>query len=170
MTNREQQLQKQLEELAVLVPKALQGVKYSPGSDESILALLKAANDALDIVHAPAKERLEADVADDVDDDGYPSDYALHCIQEWPYTDFRGLVDYVKQLWRYQDFGWHQTESAEGLRLELSTAGWSGNESLVAALQHNHMFWMLSWRESKAGGHYVFLVPAQTGAAPTPSL
>jgi hypothetical protein len=71
------------------------------------------------------------------------------------------LMDYVKARWSYpeywaeediEDFGRHREYT-------ISTGGWSGNESLVAALEQNLGFTILapwSWRR---GGHYVYRLP-----------
>ena len=60
---------------------------------------------------------------------------------------------YIRDRWRYADAGyWEQ----QGDRFAISTGGWSGNESIIGALEQNRMFSMLcawSWRR---GGHYVY--------------
>lgn len=86
-----------------------------------------------------------------MDDDGYPDDEELNRIAEWPYADIAGMLKFVRGLWTYQKF-WAQ----EGDKLSISTGGWSGNESLVAAMQENRMFWMICWYSSRRGGHYEF--------------
>lgn len=91
-------------------------------------------------------------------DDGYPHEDELRRIREWPWdapgqTGFRALMDYLRRRWQHAEQGyWEQ----QGDRFSISTAGWSGNESLIEALEQNQMFQMLcpvSWRR---GGHYVY--------------
>lgn len=92
--------------------------------------------------------------AADFDGDGYPTDRTLDRIAKWPYTDLRGLADYVRSLWNYPSYA-----RKRGNRYLLSTAGWSGNESLIGALQQNYMFWAICWESSRRGGHHVFTLP-----------
>lgn len=86
-----------------------------------------------------------------LDDDGYPTDEALDIVAAWPHTDIPGLIAFVRDLWRYPNF-W----TDDGDRLCISTGGWSGNESLIAAMQRNRMFWIMCWYRSMRGGHYDF--------------
>jgi len=99
-----------------------------------------------------------------LDEDGYPTEEFLTSIEIWrdrPYTD---LLDWIKPYWRYSDFGYwtQQEEINQHKRLvtayRLSTGGWSGNESIIRALQDNHIFWSICWVSSHRGGHYVFEV------------
>lgn len=87
-----------------------------------------------------------------LDDDGYPTEEALTRIAKWPHTDLRGMLDFVRELWRYTNFWAEEGED----RLSISTGGWSGNESLIAAMQGNRMFWIMCWHQSTRGGHYTF--------------
>lgn len=75
----------------------------------------------------------------------------------WPGEDFPALMEYVRARWRYAEDGYFQKDGTHIYR--LSTAGWSGNESIIGALQDNQIFWLLCWQESKRGGHYKFSVP-----------
>ncbi len=84
----------------------------------------------------------------------------LDLIRNWPANDFKGLMQYVKEIWAYADWGWSETGQAAGFYnlYSISTAGWSGNELLIEALKSNHMFWLTCWQESRRGGHYKFKV------------
>lgn len=106
-----------------------------------------------------------------MDTDGYPTDQELARIRDWP-IDNEGeigrLLTFVRELWRYADAGyWRQ----RGRTYRISTAGWSGNESIIGALQGNRLFWLLCWQSSRRGGHYVFHIPMtrSTAAAPAES-
>lgn len=92
-----------------------------------------------------------------MDPDGYPDDTELQRIAEWPYTDFPALMEYVRERWKYAEDGyWTKDGTATYL---VSTAGWSGNESIIGALQDNQMFWIMCWYRSERGGHYKFKLP-----------
>lgn len=88
-----------------------------------------------------------------MDADGYPTSAELKKIQKWPHTDLEGLLKYVRERWAYADMGyWRQTRH----RYYVSTAGWSGNESIIGALEKNYVFWAICWVQSRRGGHYIF--------------
>ena len=92
-----------------------------------------------------------------MDADGYPDDQELARIQVWPTEDFRGLMEYVRSLWWNADWGW--TQGMED-HYQISTGGWSGNESIIEALEMNSLFWSMCWVSSRRGGHYEFEVKA----------
>jgi len=88
-----------------------------------------------------------------MDKDSYPEEHELKKIAKWPYKDFEGLMEYVQERWEYADYGYWK----KGRKYyRISTGGWSGNESIIAALIQNRMFWLCCWCESKRGGHYIF--------------
>lgn len=88
-----------------------------------------------------------------MDKNGYPEEHELKKIEEWDYHDFRGLMEYVEELWKYADYGYWK----RGRKYyRISTGGWSGNESIIYALKQNRMFWACCWVSSKRGGHYIF--------------
>lgn len=89
--------------------------------------------------------------------DGYPEEHELEKIWEWPYTDPRGLMEYVEELWTYPDY-WKQ----DGDKYTISTGGWSGNEDLIEAMEENIMFWLACWESSRRGGHFEFTVKEQS--------
>ncbi|HUU88767.1 MAG TPA: hypothetical protein VMX17_13580 [Candidatus Glassbacteria bacterium] len=90
-----------------------------------------------------------------MDEDGYPEDDEIEKVMNWHYEDgFNLLMDYVEQLWHWPDWGFIRIDSEN---FELHTGGWSGNEEIIYALQHNrNFFWIFCWVESKRGGHYKF--------------
>lgn len=88
--------------------------------------------------------------------DPYPTDEELEKVRLWDYhLGFAPLMEYVKSLWRAADWGWSQ----KGNSYYISTGGWSWNESLIAALRSNTMFWACCWQSSRRGGHYRFHNP-----------
>lgn len=93
----------------------------------------------------------------DLDDDGYPTEEALQRIRTWTSDrKFSALMEYVKSIWRYDS--WDETTEEEKKVYHISTMGWSGNESIISALQDNLFFWHVCWFSSQRGGHYVFKV------------
>lgn len=92
-------------------------------------------------------------------EDGYPDEADLESIRTWDFTDFPALMTFIKPIWNYADSGyWKQ----DGYVYTISTGGWSGNESIIAALRGHRFFWMycaVSWRR---GGHYEFEVKPVT--------
>jgi len=97
----------------------------------------------------------------DIEETEYPSDPVLEKIREWSWKDgFENLMQFIKPHWRYADCGyWKEERRHKGRkRYHLSTAGWSGNEDIIAALRQNFAFWALCWVRTERGGHYVFEV------------
>jgi hypothetical protein len=99
-----------------------------------------------------------------MDRDGYPDDQELDRIRAWPAEDPHGLLEFIRSLWRYPEFV--RVSYPHGLpadlgrpRYHLSTGGWSGNESIIGALEANQVFWSMCWFSSQRGGHYEFDLP-----------
>lgn len=94
------------------------------------------------------------------DDDGiYPTDEALEIIERWPMLENKKLFEFIEGLWYMREWGWHEEKIDGATRYSISTAGWSGNESIIYALERNHNFaWTLTWVQSRRGGHYIFEV------------
>lgn len=93
------------------------------------------------------------------DRDGYPTEETLEAIRQWSYCDMSGLMEFVREAWEYSDY-----VTREGRKLELHTGGWSGNESLITALQDNALFWATCWEKSERGGHFWFSLPEALAA------
>lgn len=107
-----------------------------------------------------------SDLEPTFDRDGYPTEETLKLIENWKCVGKESkiqLLEYVKKCWRYPDYfkveeGTIDCYHTNVLRYEISTAGWSGNESLISALERNLLFWSLCWVQSRRGGHYIFQV------------
>lgn len=103
------------------------------------------------------------DKADFLDDDGYPTDDALETIRLWHWNDQRGWFNFIKGLWYMASWGWSEGEEDHDwdklkkvYRYNISTAGWSGNETIIRAMRACDMMWDLTWVQSRRGGHYIF--------------
>lgn len=100
--------------------------------------------------------------SDFLDEDGYPTDEALAIIEHWGWwSGYPELMKFIEGLWSFKEFGWHKIEHKEDgesvIEYQISTAGWSGNESLIYALQENKWHaWSMIWVQSRRGGHYIF--------------
>jgi len=99
------------------------------------------------------------------DEDGYPTDESLDIITKWPLapTDTEGWFAFIKSGWTYRDVGYwtesmHTEERVLGDQYQyaISTGGWSGNESIIMAMQENRVLWSITWEMSANGGHYIF--------------
>lgn len=117
-------------------------------ADQLELTRVLAACDASDVADPrPAKRRKEPTF----DAHGYPTDETLEAIRTWPDDDLPGLIAFVRAAWHWPDF-WREEDGKH----VVSTGGWSGNESLIAALADHTIFWMMYWEESRRGGRYIF--------------
>lgn len=97
-----------------------------------------------------------------LDDCGYPTKELLDYIGT--YDTIKGssleLMDLVYDCWSY-DYPFKQyylDTSTKKWVYKMSTGGWSGNESLIYALQENQLWWIVNWYSSRRGGHYEFRV------------
>lgn len=108
------------------------------------------------------------------DSDGYPTEETLKAISEWPASDAAGCLRFVQKAWNWPDYVNEQLSLDESLviypgisslrpkdakHLRFATGGWSGNESLIAALNQNAVVRMLTWRMSVRGGLHIYEVP-----------
>ena len=98
-----------------------------------------------------------------LDDDGYPTEYALDLIWFWHFSDPRGWFDFIQGIWYYREWGWKEAQAIDEIFKEknitaiyVSTAGWSGNESIIKSMQKSEMLWYMTWVQSRRGGHYIF--------------
>jgi hypothetical protein len=101
------------------------------------------------------------------DADGYPTDATLETIKNWPYGHgFIDLMEYVQSAWWNGDTLISRDKIQDQLgndmwEYTLVTMGWSGNESIVGAMDSNHLFYSLCWRESHRGGKHIYEVKIQ---------
>ena len=104
------------------------------------------------------------------DRDGYPTNVELRRIRRWPINtgaDCTALLVFVRECWWNAEWGWtvaarlrRERVGGTAYRLyQISTGGWSGNEDIIAALDHNVMFQMLCFDSHRRGGHYTYRVP-----------
>jgi len=98
-----------------------------------------------------------------LDGDGYPTDEALEKITKWPWEDIPGLFKFVEDIWFFAEDGylWRDKEPLEEFGgvyqiWNLSTAGWSGNESIIDAMKQNFIIWSQTAYSWKRGGHHQF--------------
>ena len=103
------------------------------------------------------------------DADHYPTDETLRLIREWSIDSMQAAadaMDFAGKAWAYSK-QWEMEErwddpdwpSHPKRVYRFSTGGWSGNESIVSAIEENQMLQILgawSWRR---GGHYEYRFP-----------
>jgi hypothetical protein len=100
------------------------------------------------------------------DEQGYPDDETLEVISKFnPFeTPVSEIIAFLRDHWMYEDFGYFEwcEEHAKNpcvktMFLHLHTGGWSGNESIITAMEKS-AFWLLFWCRTERGGHYTFEV------------
>ncbi len=102
----------------------------------------------------------------EVDDDGYPTDATLDRVKSWPCTSMQACLeamDYVGRAWYYPDY-WDRKDGMPAdylpnyteTRYTFSTGGWSGNESLVGAIEENFRLQAMGAYSWRRGGHYEY--------------
>lgn len=94
-----------------------------------------------------------------MDKEGYPTKGELYNISNWRVVTKESLLDlinYVRERWKYVHMGYFKLSGKNVIQLELHTAGWSGNESVLGALERNKLFWIMGWKKSTVGGHFWF--------------
>jgi len=108
-------------------------------------------------------------VSEYLDYDGYPTEEALGIIRLWDvvrgeddnYDSMdarcRGLFYFIESIWKYASDGYFDYNE-DGVYF-LSTAGWSGNESIIEAMESNVLLQGLCWKASRAGGRYIYTLP-----------
>ena len=102
-----------------------------------------------------------------LDADGYPSDEDLKRIAQWA-GDWHALMACCRECWNYADIGfWVEDDTTDDMRgvravrYRLATGGWSGNESVIAALRDNYIFTLMHWWGSLRGGLHIYVIPKE---------
>lgn len=121
-----------------------------------------------EIADKRARVQKILDDADFLDADGYPTENALEAIEKWHWDNIPGWFKFIEGIWYMRSWGWKEADEPHDWsdmeqykdkvvhRYYISTAGWSGNESIIRAMQNNEMMWHLNWVQSRRGGHYIF--------------
>ncbi len=91
----------------------------------------------------------------------YPTLDDLRKIHEFEGTP-EEMVELLRSIWEYAEWGFRVRNGRDSLnraciKVEISTAGWSGNEDLISELEGT-FFWFLYWWSSRRGGHYEFRI------------
>lgn len=106
--------------------------------------------------------------SDLLDEDGYPTEAALQIIENWDLHDPRGWFEFIESIWHLKSWGWSKQREPHDWDKErmvdrwyISTAGWSGNESIIRAMEKTDWLWHMHWEQSRRGGHYIFQVDVE---------
>lgn len=98
-----------------------------------------------------------------MDANGYPTEETLKKIEDWDYQNngFIALADFVLSLWHFPDWATYRPETKNEFgeqyrELRLATAGWSGNEDIISALNRNKLFNAICWESSHRGGLHIY--------------
>ncbi len=75
------------------------------------------------------------------DRNGYPTEETLDTIKNWPMEDAANLPAFVAACWHWPE---RARETSPGL-WAFSTGGWSGNESLLGAMESGLAWMILGW-------------------------
>lgn len=115
------------------------------------------------------KEIKKEPIMNYLDEDGYPNDACLDKIKNWPvgngYDSYHNLMKFIRDKWAFREGYWTEEEGFSKfsynpyVMYNISTAGWSGNESMIEVLEQNRLFWAACWYQSTTGGHYKFKIP-----------
>jgi hypothetical protein len=87
-----------------------------------------------------------------------PSEQDCERIRQWPAitaNDCAEALAFLASVW------WMGSSLVgnDGDEWSFSTGGYSANEEAIGAMMDNQMLWMMTWQESRRGGHYCFKLP-----------
>ena len=92
-------------------------------------------------------------------DEGYPTEEFLLWIKNFnPFQhDLLSFIQIIMDNWNHGNYGYKlKRKYKKKNSFELHTLGWSGNKSIISALENNDYFFLLYWRKTIVGGHYYF--------------
>ena len=89
------------------------------------------------------------------DADGYPTQETEEVIAKWPHSDPDGWFTFIREAWDHH----YGTIRYDPKFATFITGGWSGNESIIEAMQENKVLWIVLWESSHRGGKYVLRLP-----------
>ena len=100
------------------------------------------------------------------DSDGYPTEEFLNYIEHCGFNEIKELLLNLGKAWYYPEaYRISETKPEEvvdnekpGTWIRMATLGWSGNESIVYALEKNpiaRIYWYMSMR----GGLSIYFIP-----------
>lgn len=91
--------------------------------------------------------------------DRYPTQRELNKVEKYDLCKrpVETFLEYLRSIWWTPEWGF-KLKGKRILRLELHCGGWSGNESIINALERNVFFYTLWWEKSYRGGHYYFKI------------
>jgi len=90
----------------------------------------------------------------ELDNDGYPTDETLNNIKCYngDYYDLFNEIEYLFDQYGGADF------DSKNNQWTLVTGGWSGNESIILAIESNILMYQSCWESSHRGGKFVFKI------------
>ena len=102
-----------------------------------------------------------------IDNEGYPTDEYLEYLKNYDCKDIMAFLETLESSWAYADWGYklskvYKYKGWQGRKqrtLQLHTVGWSGNESIIEAIQSNYIFWSMYYWKHIRGGHFYFQIP-----------
>lgn len=111
-----------------------------------------------------SKSKIDQLMKDDpLDEDGYPTESCLEIVRSWHWSDPTEYFKFIKSVWWYGDMLWKEEDVPHRFKKDtivhqhkVSTGGWSGNESIIRAMEECEFMWSLNWVQSRRGGHYIF--------------
>ena len=90
-----------------------------------------------------------------------PTEADCERLRTWPVKnndDCAAALAFLASVWWMGD----SLAEFDGVAWTFSTGGYSANEEAIGAMMDNAMLWMMTWQQSRRGGHYRFQLPEVT--------